>query len=143
MSWKCFICGRKIGLLSPRATTKDADLLCFADVNNLFITDECSKFSIPDKYKNQIFKMNNTEIQAQIVSINRAREKAENGILCCPYCASENVKPLGADKKNFSVGKAAAGAVLAGGIGALAGLAGKKTGMTDFVCMDCGKQFKR
>jgi DNA-directed RNA polymerase subunit RPC12/RpoP len=63
--------------------------------------------------------------------------------LFCPYCNSDNVQPLGQHHKNFSVGKAAAGAVIAGGVGIAAGLLGKNTKQTDFICLDCGKQFKR
>lgn len=64
-----------------------------------------------------------------------------NDLLICPFCHSENIQPVGQHKKGFSVGKAVGGVVLTGGIGALAGFAGKKTGQTDFVCMTCGKQF--
>ncbi|PWT35762.1 hypothetical protein DKZ22_10920 [Limosilactobacillus reuteri] len=61
----------------------------------------------------------------------------------CPKCRSTNVQPLGVHKKGFSVGKAIGGAVLTGGVGAVAGFLGKNTNQTDFVCMDCGKQFKK
>ncbi|WP_231793359.1 hypothetical protein [Limosilactobacillus albertensis] len=63
--------------------------------------------------------------------------------LVCPHCGSTNIQPLGQHKKGFSVGKAVGGTILTGGVGALAGFAGKKTKQTDFVCMNCGKQFKR
>ena len=42
-----------------------------------------------------------------------------------------------------TAGFAVGGAVLTGGVGALAGFAGKKTKQTDFVCMDCGQQFQQ
>ncbi len=61
----------------------------------------------------------------------------------CPNCHSTNIQPLGQHRKGFSVGKAVGGAVLTGGVGTLAGFAGKKTKKTTFVCMDCGKQFIR
>ncbi|WEV39464.1 LITAF-like zinc ribbon domain-containing protein [Lactobacillus sp. ESL0680] len=60
----------------------------------------------------------------------------------CPKCRSTNVSVLGQHKKSFSVGKAAAGTALTGGIGVLAGFAGKKTKKVDMICMDCGHQFR-
>lgn len=59
----------------------------------------------------------------------------------CPKCKSVNIQVLGNDKKGFSVGKAVGGALLTGGIGALAGFAGKK-GKYDVFCGDCGNRFK-
>ena len=46
------------------------------------------------------------------------------------------------DRKGFSVGKAAAGAILTGGIGTLAGFAGKK-GKNNWHCNNCGRTFKK
>lgn len=107
-----------------------------------------SKFFITDDEQMYMIKQITNEDAAALVkaikqTIRNVTHKELSEELHCPYCGSENVKPLGVDKKNFSVGKAAAGAVLTGSIGVLAGFAGKKTGMTDFVCMDCGKQFKK
>ena len=45
----------------------------------------------------------------------------------CPKCKSTNVEPIGRKKKAFSVGKAVAGTVLVGGVGSLAGFAGKNS----------------
>lgn len=59
----------------------------------------------------------------------------------CPKCKSHNVVPLGQERKGFSVGKMAGGAILTGGIGALAGFIGKK-GKYQFYCQDCGKRFE-
>ena len=60
----------------------------------------------------------------------------------CPKCKSTNVQAVGQHKKEFSVGKAVIGGVLTGGVGVLAGFAGKKTKKIDMICMNCGKQFK-
>lgn len=60
----------------------------------------------------------------------------------CPKCKSTNVQAVQQHKKSFSVGKAVAGAVLTGGVGVLAGFAGKKTKKIDMICLDCGKEFK-
>lgn len=59
----------------------------------------------------------------------------------CPKCKSINIQVMGNDRKGFSVGKAVGGALLTGGIGALAGFAGKK-GKYDCFCMNCGHRFK-
>lgn len=59
----------------------------------------------------------------------------------CPRCGSKNIQLAGKHRKGFSVGKAVGGAVLTGGIGALAGFAGKQTKKSDWVCLDCGKSF--
>ena len=59
----------------------------------------------------------------------------------CPKRGSTNVQVLGNDRKGFSVGKSLAGAVLTGGIGLIAGFAGKK-GKYELFCSDCGTRFK-
>lgn len=62
---------------------------------------------------------------------------------CCPKCHSQNIVPMGHKRKNISVGKAAGGAVLFGGIGLAAGFLGKTEKKVEFYCNDCGKVFKR
>lgn len=57
----------------------------------------------------------------------------------CPRCRSTNIQVLGQHRKGFSIGKAAAGTILTGGIGSLAGFAGKNTKKVDMICMNCGK----
>jgi hypothetical protein len=47
---------------------------------------------------------------------------------------------MGNNRKSFSIGKALGGAALTGGIGSIAGFAGKK-GKYELFCMVCGKQF--
>ena len=59
----------------------------------------------------------------------------------CPRCGSRNIQMAGTHKQGFSVGKAVGGAILTGGVGSLAGFAGKQTGKSDWVCLDCGKSF--
>ena len=213
MSKECFICGRKLGMMTAKAKTADDKYICADDLNNVFGSrvgnDLNIKLSaatwIANHSSNEIIELLNNGEHAVLSGPDRcitcgnrvplkfyvtkdnsrvchdcaAKVFGENSVnvrnwissndaiifkgyfkqnrqlkakpdgtadgefLFCPYCNSENVKPLGADRKAFSMGKAAAGAVLTGGIGVLAGFAGKQTGMTDFVCMDCGKQFKR
>lgn len=68
-------------------------------------------------------------------------EKESHITISCPSCKSINVEFLQNDKKSFSVGKAAAGAALTGGIGTLAGFAGKK-GNNQWHCKNCGQLFE-
>ncbi|ANK60932.1 hypothetical protein AYR52_06010 [Loigolactobacillus backii] len=60
----------------------------------------------------------------------------------CPKCGSYNIQVVGNHHKGFSVGKAVVGGALAGGVGTVAGFAGKKGKKTDMICMNCGKKFK-
>ena len=57
--------------------------------------------------------------------------------LCCPKCHS---RELHTEQKGFSGGKAFAGAVVAGGIGLLAGTIGSKD--VQITCLKCGNRFK-
>lgn len=59
----------------------------------------------------------------------------------CPYCKSLNVQFMQNNRKGFSVGKAAAGAALTGGVGTLAGFAGKKGKKNQWRCNNCGHTF--
>lgn len=107
-----------------------------------------SKLLIADgKQLYKIKQVSNDDAEAFVDSVKKiiasSTDKALSEGLHCPYCGSENVQPLGQHHKNFSIGKAVGGAVLTGGVGAVAGFLGKNTKQTDFVCMDCGEQFKR
>ena len=62
--------------------------------------------------------------------------------LKCKKCGSKNLQYVGTPKKSFSIGKAIGGAVLTGGVGALAGFMGKKGKKNVFVCLDCGKSME-
>ena len=61
--------------------------------------------------------------------------------MACPKCKSTNIEVLGERRKGFSVGKAIGGGLLTGGIGVLAGFAGKK-GKFEVFCKDCGYRWK-
>lgn len=61
--------------------------------------------------------------------------------IMCPKCKSFNIQVIGMKRKGFSIGKMVAGAALTGGVGAIAGFAGKN-GKTDCFCSDCGERFK-
>lgn len=55
----------------------------------------------------------------------------------CPRCGSNQIS---ANKKGFSAGKAVAGAVVAGPIGAAAGAIGKDKVM--ITCLSCGEEWQ-
>ncbi|MEV9640476.1 DUF4428 domain-containing protein [Mammaliicoccus sciuri] len=63
-----------------------------------------------------------------------------NPTIKCPNCSSKDLQFMQNNKKAFSVGKAAGGAILTGGIGTLAGFAGKK-GDDQWRCNNCGEIF--
>lgn len=63
-------------------------------------------------------------------------------IISCPNCQSTDIQFMQNNKKGFSVGKAVGGAVLTGGVGTLAGFAGKK-GKNQWHCTNCGNVFKK
>ena len=79
--------------------------------------------------------------QAVIQQMQKAKQDRMQAKMKCPRCGSKNIQLAGKHRKGFSVGKAVGGAALTGGIGALAGFAGKQTKKSDWVCLDCGRSF--
>ncbi|MHC9533182.1 hypothetical protein ACVPPR_07460 [Dellaglioa sp. L3N] len=86
---------------------------------------------------NNMAKMKNAESY-----VKEAKEKkhAANSPHC-PKCKSTNIQILDNKKKAFSVGKAVGGAVLTGGIGTIAGFAGKRGKKYHAICLNCRKSF--
>lgn len=68
--------------------------------------------------------------------------KKDKHAVKCPKCKSINVVFMDNKRKGFSVGKAVAGGALTGGVGTLAGFAGKK-GKDRWHCQDCGHTFEK
>ncbi|HFQ8230438.1 hypothetical protein RLK21_05450 [Streptococcus pneumoniae] len=79
--------------------------------------------------------------ERELETFRANQEKKKQNIITCPNCKSKDVTFLQQDKKAFSVGKAVGGAVLTGGVGALAGFAGKK-GNKQWHCQNCGNFFE-
>lgn len=69
------------------------------------------------------------------------KKKVSRNALKCPKCKSIDIEFMDNKRKSFSVGKAVGGAVLTGGIGTIAGFAGKK-GKDRWHCKDCGNVFE-
>lgn len=68
---------------------------------------------------------------------------SNKNIVKCPNCKGTDLENLGNNKKSFSVGKAVGGAALTGGIGTLAGFAGKKGKSDKWHCKNCGQVFNK
>lgn len=73
--------------------------------------------------------------------LKKAVKKELKDAIICPRCQSTDVQFMQTDKKGFSTGKAIGGAVLTGGVGALAGFAGKK-GKRQWFCKNCNHVFE-
>ena len=86
-------------------------------------------------------KARQREMEAFRANQEKKKQEKKQNIITCPNCKSKDVTFLQQDKKAFSVGKAAGGAVLTGGIGILAGFAGKK-GNKQWHCKNCGNFFE-
>lgn len=67
----------------------------------------------------------------------RIADNKAAGIACCPKCGSTS---LSANKKGFGLGKAAAGALIAGPIGLIGGTLGSNK--IEVTCLNCGHKFK-
>lgn len=76
----------------------------------------------------------NPIIDIEDEDINDSFEGTDVDYLVCPNCGS---RKLHIEKKGFSVGKAAAGAIAFGGVGILAGAIGNNK--IKAICLECGK----
>lgn len=86
----------------------------------------------------EIIEKNNDLNQIPTTSKPQKQEFKKNQ---CPNCGSTSIQFMENNKKNFSVGKAVAGSVLTGGVGTLAGFAGKKGKTDKWFCSECGSVF--
>ena len=142
----CYVCGRKLKFLETKYNTKDQQKLCDDCMHRLFGRNNglLKTNNIIDWISHHTAMASKHYIDAGKTLTMKADGKVEGDTdLFCPYCNSDNVQPLGQHHQAFSVGKAVGGAVLTGGVGAVAGFLCKNTKQTDFGCMNCGKQFKR
>lgn len=92
-----------------------------------------------DEIRESIIKGGN-EVKKYTPPTVEELEELVNPKVKCPSCNSLDIQFIQNNKKAFSVGKAVGGAVLTGGVGALAGFAGKK-GDDQWRCNDCGNMF--
>ena len=73
----------------------------------------------------------------KILVADRKAEARAAGFACCPRCGSTS---LSGQKHGYGVGKAAAGVLLVGGIGLVAG--GIGANKVKVTCLNCGYQFR-
>ena len=76
---------------------------------------------------------NPDQVARKLEEIESKKETIETGrrIVKCTHCGGKNIQFMDNNRKSFSVGKAVAGGALTGGIGTIAGFAGKKGKRTD------------
>lgn len=114
----------------------------FEEIREQAKAREAERQATKEQKREAKMQKNELKLQKNQLKIQKYQLKNRSKIKC-PKCRSTNVQPLGVHKKGFSVGKAVGGTILVGGVGSLAGFAGKRSKKTDFVCMNCGKQFKK
>ena len=77
-----------------------------------------------------------------VKEVERSRElKSPADKSICPRCGSHLVEAVSRREGRFSLGRSAAGMLLVGGIGSLAGFTGSNSKIV-FVCKKCGHQWK-
>ncbi len=81
------------------------------------------------KEKKELKKQEKQELK------DRIKQMDKDGIVYCPKCYSTDIT---ANKKGFSLGKAAAGSLIAGGV--LLGAVGKNK--IEVTCLKCGHKWK-
>lgn len=81
------------------------------------------------KEKKELKKLEKQELK------DRIKQMDKEGIVYCPKCYSTQVT---ANKKGFSLGKAAVGSLIAGGV--LLGAVGKNK--IEVTCLKCGNKWK-
>lgn len=129
---------------------------------SVYFSLEGEDYKVEDVFKKNVFKYTKKQtskvqellslLDVEIIEkdndLNETRAselkeaKRQKNAIICPHCKSTDVQFMQNNRKSFSVGKAAAGAALTGGIGTLAGFAGKK-GKNQFFCNNCNQVFER
>lgn len=129
----CASCGKKINFAN-RYQLKDKSYICGDCLKNAgfnFGTEDLTYLkttvTLSSLFNDHSSHTQNTKIDPYAIK--------------CPKCKSTNVQFMQQGKKAFSIGKAVGGAVLTGGIGTLAGFAGKK-GKKQWFCQNCNNTFE-
>lgn len=108
-------------------------------LNSVAYINSPSKASV-DPVKAALESLRSTSaqiVERPLSKRERIKENKKNGVACCPKCGSTSIS---ANRKGFGVGKAAAGAFLAGPYGLVAGGIGSKKVV--ITCLNCGYQWK-
>lgn len=137
---QCGICSKKIGMFTGKYIINNkTECVCANCLKNLVLSKR-SVLLTPKLLKNLTLDtiLNNPQSIGKEKDIS---DYAKDDKIICPNCNSINIQFMQQDKKAFSVGKAAAGTVLTGGVGSLAGFAGKK-GNKQWFCKNCNTTFE-
>lgn len=132
---QCGSCGGKVNMLT-RFKLSDGNYICINCIKKAGLTTSAAN----QEYLKQSVTLSNL-FEAHNTKSFKQDQKAYKQAIKCPKCKSTEVVFMQQDKKGFSVGKAVGGAVLTGGIGTLAGFAGKK-GKKQWHCNNCGRTFE-
>lgn len=132
---QCGSCGAKVNVLT-RFKLSDGNYICVNCIKKAGLTTSAAN----QEYMKQSVTLSNL-FDAHNTKTFKQEQKAYKQAIKCPKCKSTEVVFMQQDKKGFSVGKAVGGAVLTGGIGTLAGFAGKK-GKKQWHCNNCGRTFE-
>lgn len=142
MSKACVNCNYDAGFLNRRqiADKKYVCEVCFKDAKTLTLGQITRlKRVTADEIKASIEATVGTRAEV-VARLTEAPQVESTTKTKCPSCNSLDIQFLQNNKKAFSVGKAAGGAILTGGVGVLAGFAGKK-GNDQWRCNNCGEMF--
>ncbi|KRM79448.1 hypothetical protein FC84_GL001627 [Lapidilactobacillus dextrinicus DSM 20335] len=160
----CAVDGGEIGLLNKSIELSDGYYVCGKHFKEVFLGKTKKGDNLPtlveflemlndpshvadylpeEKQRKADFqaKLDKYEEDSKKAKQEKADRKAYKNAVKCPKCGSTDVVFMQNNKKAFSTGKAIGGAVLTGGIGALAGFTGKK-GKNEWHCNNCGNTFK-
>lgn len=130
---RCASCGKKINFAN-RYQLKDKSYIC----------GDCLKNAGFNFGTEDLTYLKTTVTLSSLLddhSAHTQNTKIDSHAIKCPKCKSTNVQFMQQGKKAFSIGKAVGGAVLTGGIGTLAGFAGKK-GKKQWFCQNCNSTFE-
>ncbi|QRZ33200.1 SHOCT domain-containing protein [Lactococcus cremoris] len=139
---KCASCGAKIGVMT-RFKLKDNHFICANCIKKAGLTTSPSnqEFIKQNVTLDTLFGDHDKTKSSQPTINKIIAPVVDKHAIKCPKCKSTDVVFMQQGKKGFSVGKAVGGAVLTGGIGTLAGFAGKK-GKKQWHCNNCGRVFE-
>lgn len=128
-------CGFILGFIFPAFW-----FLMFAGIILLFVRLFWEiKHPLTEEQKEQL-KIERAKAVENLQQAKNERKKTTAKAVKCPHCKSTDVEFMVQQRKAFSVGKAVAGTALTGGVGSLAGFAGKK-GKKEWHCKNCGTVF--
>lgn len=140
----CAICGKEMKWYDAKATTSDNQIICLDSFAPVMTGSDTDKAMWIQKHTLNDFKSLMNKGTEQAPTVDTVEKQDMQNSLVCPYCGSDNLTFAGNKRKGFSVGKAIGKAFITpGGIGALAGFAGKKGKKNQFICMSCGQDFTK